>query len=57
MMINGIKTITIHAPWENFVLAMMVVAIAVVTAQIPFTPSFAFQCGPFFLSQRRTIPA
>ena len=48
---------TIQAPCVNFVLAIISVAIPVVTAPIPLTSSFFSQCGPFFTSQRFTIPA
>lgn len=57
MMSNGIRTMTIHAPCVNLVLAMITVAMAVVTAPIPLTRSFFSQWGPFLTSQRFTIPA
>ena len=51
------STMTIHAPWANLVLAIINVAMAVVTAPMPLTSSFFSQCGPFLTSQRFTIPA
>jgi len=52
-----IRRKTIQAPCMNLVLAMIIVAIPVVTAPTPLTISLVCQCGPFLTSHCFTMPA
>ena len=54
---NGIATITIHAPFANFVIVTTTSTTPVVTAPMPLMIALRCQLASFVRSQRRTMPA